>query len=270
MRTLADAPDGAAEAKRHPSGRAAIRGDAGVPEMTREEVGLRFRERMHGALACGPSDHPLEDPVRLSWQPFSIDLAARVFDMEEFLRSPRHRAGFERGTVESDHFGACTVTEAAIDLLVPGHENYEREMCYRVCFATSSGEKFRLLGFKDINGTRFRPWYDTTRILVEVYREPDTSMQPGTAGELVGVGVLQIPVLTFLVQLTTFRPVATTRRAGMSGYARFMWFFFRNLVMPYWAGLFRRTRSDIKRVRQFPDAEELLEQARSRVAPPAP
>jgi hypothetical protein len=126
------------------------------------------------------------------------------------------------------------------------------------------------LGFKDINGTRFRPWYDTTRILVEVYREPDTSAQTGTAAELVGVGVLQIPVLTFLIQLTTFRPVATTWWAGTSGYARFMWFFARNLVMPYWAGLFRRTRSDIKRVRQFPDAGELLEQARSHVTPAGP
>jgi hypothetical protein len=237
--------------------------------MTRDKVELHFRERMHGVLACDPGGALLEHPVRLSWQPFSIDLAARISDLEEFLRSPRHRVGFRQGIVASDHFGPCPVTDAAIDLLVRGREHYEQEMCYRVCFSQGQ-EKFTLFGFKDINGTRLRPWYDTTTIFVEVYRGSHTAIQTATAPELVGVGVLKIPVLTFLIQLTTFRSIATTCQARISGYIRFMWFFTWNIVKPYWAGILRRTWSDVEDVKRLPDTEVLMKRARSQVRRPLP
>jgi len=211
--------------------------------MTTRTVGVRFRERTKGILACGPDDRPLtrfNGLNGLRWQPLAIDLVARVEDIGAFVTSPKHRVGFERGTVESGHFGRCTVSDAEIELLVRGRELDDRELRYRVCFTTATDDEFTLIGYKDIKGGRFRFWYDTTRIFVEVYHGSVRSREQRTTAKLAGVGVLEIPVLTFLLQLTTIRAVGRGWRPWLTGYVRFMWWFSQNLAVPYWIGLRRR------------------------------
>lgn len=212
--------------------------------MTQPAIGLRFRERANGTLACRADHEPFVGRDGLQWEPFAIDLVARIHDMDRFIESPDHRVGFERGTVRSGHFGRCEVTDASIDLLVRAREPDERELRYRVCFTDQTGRPLTILGYKDIRGRRFRPWYDTTRIFVELYEGTlhDHERDRRTASPLVGVGVLEIPVRVFAMQFPTIRAVAPVWRPWIRGYTRFMWFFSTNLAVPYWKGLLHRRR----------------------------
>jgi hypothetical protein len=206
----------------------------------RTTTGIRFRERTKGILACGPSDRPLTTFNGLKWRPLSIDLAARIDDLQAFIDSDEHRVGFDDGTVESGHFGTCRVTDAEIHLLVRGPELDERELRYRICFRTPAGTELTLFGYKDIKGSRFRVWYDTTRIFVEVYQGALKTPKDRMSAKLAAFGVVEIPLLTFLLQLGTIRAVAVGAGPWIKGYIRFVWWFSFNLTLPYWVGLRRR------------------------------
>jgi hypothetical protein len=210
--------------------------------MSRHAVGIRFRERAMGTLACRPDHGPFEGHDHLQWEPLSVDLMARIADLGEFIESRDHPVGVERGTLRSGHFGRCEVTDAAIDLLVPVREPDERELRYRVCFRDPTGRQLTIFGFKDIRGRRFRVWYDTTRIFIELYEGTllDNDRDRRSASPLVGVGVLEIPVHVFALQLPTIRAVAPRMWPWVSGYSRFMWFFSKSLTVPYWKGLLLR------------------------------
>lgn len=225
-------------------------------------AGLAFTERMHGAIACGPTDNPLQNAGGLSWAPFAFDVDAHIVDVDHFLRSDEHPIELRSGTVTSGHFGTCKVTDGEINLMVAGREDFERLMRYRVCFTTEDGQELTLLGFKDVVGSRLRLWYDTTRVFGEIYQG---SLAHGAArGEapLVGVGVLEIPALTFLIQLTTFRPVGRGGLRGLRSYGKFMLFFTESLIKPYVLGLFWRTKSDVRHARQQAETAALLAKSR--------
>ncbi len=195
-----------------------------------------------GTLACRTDHGPFEGRDHLQWEPLSVDLMARIRDLEGFIESPDHPVSVERGTLRSGHFGRCEVTDAAIDLLVQVREPDERELRYRVCFSDQAGRQLTIFGFKDIRGRRFRVWYDTTRIFIELYEGTllDHERDRRSESPLIGVGVLEIPVHVFALQLPTIRTVAPLVWPWVSGYVRFMWFFSKSLTIPYWKGLLRR------------------------------
>jgi hypothetical protein len=207
-------------------------------------MGIRFRERAMGTLACRTDHGRLTGNDHLQWEPLSVDLMARVHDIDRFIESPDHRVGLERGTVRSGHFGRCEVTDGAIDLLVRVREPDERELRYRVCFTDQTGRQLTIFGYKDIRGRRFRVWYDTTRIFIELYEGTlhDDDRDRRSASDLVGVGVLEIPVHTFALQFPTIRAVAPLWLPWVGAYVRFVWFFSKSLTIPYWKGLLRRRR----------------------------
>mgnify|MGYP003640741793 CR=1 FL=1 len=221
-------------------------------------AGLRFTERMHGVVACGSSDDPYANAGGLGWQPFEFTLDARIPDVSSFLRDEQHPIELPRGVVRSGHFGACRVTGGEINLMVPGEIEVERLMGYRVCFTTSDGTELTLLGFKDVEGDRLRMWYDTTRVFAEVYRGTLSTHDERHDHPLVAVGVLEIPAITFLIQLTTFRATGGLGVKPAAAYVRFMVFFARSLIQPYLLGLVLRTKEDVHQAKPAPDVEELL------------
>jgi hypothetical protein len=214
--------------------------------VTNEAIGLRFRERTFGTLACRADRGPFEGRDELRWEQLTIDLLARIRSIDRFIDSPEHRVGFERGTLRSGHFGRCEITDASIDLLIRGQDPDDREMRYRICFTDPTGRRLTIFGYKDIRGRRFRMWYDTTRIFIELYEGTlqDHERERRSASPLVGVGVLEIPAHMFALQLPTIRAVAPLWRPWLTGYVRFLWFFSTNLTIPYWKSLVPRWRRD--------------------------
>lgn len=211
-------------------------------------TGLRFTERMQGSIASGLSDDAYEIDGGLGWAPFDFVLQAEVEDVAAFVRSPEHPIHLPRGVVHSDHFGRCQVIDGEINLLVEGREPDDRIMRYRVCFQTEHGP-MTLLGFKAVDGDRLHLWYDTTRVFAEIYEGRLDSARPGDA-RLVAVGILEIPMLTFLIQLTTFRPVGGGGAGKVMALVRFFVYFTRALAKPYLLGLLTRIRVDVATARQ--------------------
>lgn len=221
-------------------------------------AGLRFTERMHGVLACGSADDRFDADGGLGWLPFRVTLDARIPDVAEFLRSDRHPIDLPQGVVESGHFGQCRVTGGQVNLMVAGKTESQRIMRYRICFTTADGVELTLLGFKDVQGGRLRMWYDTTRVFAEVHRGCLASEDERDDHPLVAVGVLEIPALTFLLQLTTFRVTGGRGFRGIAAYVRFMLFFIRSLIRPYVVGLVLRAGDDVGQVRARPDVDALV------------
>ena len=91
---------------------------------------------------------------------------------------------------------------------------------------------------------------------------------------LIGAGVLEIPAITFLVQLTSFRPHGRTGRAAAGAYLKFMWFFSSALVLPYLRGLLGLLGDEVgearrNRKRDEAEFERILRQSgRMAEAPP--
>jgi hypothetical protein len=113
-------------------------------------------------------------------------------------------------------------------------------------------------------------WYDTTRIFVEVYQGRVRTHEQRSAAALAGVGVIEIPLLTFLLQLTTIRAVAKGWRPWSRGYVRFVWFFSQNLAVPYWLGLMRRIRIGQEPIETPRDPQSVMDWARVDLTEPVP
>ena len=215
----------------------------GARTMTRRVVGIHFRERANGTLACRADHGPFEGHDHLQWEPLSIDLMAYV-----------HRPSIgssSRPIIPSVSSAACFGAATSVNARSPTvrsicwyrlHEPDERLLRYSVCFSDQTGRQLTIFGYKDIRGRRFRVWYDTTRIFIELYEGTllDHDRDRRWESPLVGVGVLEIPVHVFALQLPTIRTVAPPVWPWVSGYVRFMWFFSKNLTIPYWKGLLRR------------------------------
>lgn len=226
-------------------------------------TGLRFTERMQGSIACGPGDYWTDVEGGLAWKRFDFELRAVIDDVDEFVDSPLHPIRLPSGTVSSGHFGRCDVVDGEINLMVEGPTPDESVMRYRVCFRTAEGRELTLVGFKRVDGDRLHLWYDTTRVFAEIYEGHLGSGEAPTDRPMVAIGILEIPLLTFLIQLTTFRPHGPSQRQGIMGYLRFMVFFARSLAKPYLLGLFSRTKQDVAAARRLTTAED-VQRARAR------
>jgi hypothetical protein len=102
-------------------------------------------------------------------------------------------------------------------------------MLYRLYFQDGAGHPLTLSGFKDVkDDPGFDLWSDTSILYTRILQGHVASEQEKQA-EIVASGIIQIHMLDFLKQLTTFRIEGSTSAARVSELTRFGIFFLGKL-----------------------------------------
>jgi len=157
------------------------------------------------------------------------DLGRMMVDRDH----PAHATGwFECGELG----GRMPVDECRFELFVETPDARHLRMRYRLFARTLGGQTLTLVGFKVVeNDLGSDHWADQTTLFTRVYAGRVEGDPPG--GELgpalLATGVLRIPLIAFMRQLTTYRSSGTTRLARLGDVARFQAFFLGKLLLAY-------------------------------------
>jgi cholesterol oxidase len=171
---------------------------------------LRFTERMTGHFALG-------EPEPGGGGELTVELTITIEDVDEFLADPRHEAVPAGWADCADLGGRIAVRGGSVNLLVPGATAGQRQMIYRLYLCGTGGERWTLIGHKDlVDDPGIDLWPDTTTLAVRLL----PGHVPGEQdAKTLGVGVLHIRKRDFVRQLTTLRadgpdPAGTLRKFG--------------------------------------------------------
>ncbi|ONH23952.1 hypothetical protein [Pseudofrankia asymbiotica] len=208
-----------------------------------DAVAVRFTETMRGFFTFDETDprrgyeQGRADGTRLLFR-----LTIGTDDVDAFVADPRHQA-VANGHVDCDALGGPRpVADGEFNLFVADgggasdgggagapRGSRKRRMIYRLPFADAAGHPLTLRGHKLIQDDGVvHLWRDTTTLYTRVYAG-HVGLGPGVDplaepdARVVGAGILVIPPLDFLRQLTTFRtdPAGLDGLAGLTRFAKF-------------------------------------------------
>lgn len=166
---------------------------------------LRFTEEMKGWFSYGEREFQRgRDRGRTEGSSLMFHLTISVDDVHRFIADAEHTAAAS-GWIESDALGGRLPVEQGVFNLFVTHGPRGRRMLYRLFFEDAVGHPLTLSGFKEISGgTAAQVWPETSTLYVRVLQGHVESGDEAAA-TVVGSGILRIPPLAFLRQLTTFR-----------------------------------------------------------------
>jgi cholesterol oxidase len=166
---------------------------------------LRFTEEMKGWFSYGEREYqPGRDRGRADGSSLMFHLTIAVGDVHRFIADAEHTAQAS-GWIESDALGGRLPVEQGIFNLFVTHGPRGRRMLYRLFFEDAVGHPLTLSGFKEISGgTAVDVWPETSTLYVRVLQGYVESGEE-QAATVVGSGILRIPPLAFIRQVTTFR-----------------------------------------------------------------
>jgi predicted patatin/cPLA2 family phospholipase len=182
---------------------------------------LWFTEEMKGFWSVGESDFASGST---KGQAAGIDLMFHLTitldGVHAFVVRPEHDTRDLVGYVQSSVFGgSCQVQQGVFNLFIDDTDPSIKYMRYRLFFTDHSGRQLTLSGRKVIKDEpQSDIWRATTTLYTHILRghisredEEKTAKDPqALAGIIVGSGIIIIPLLDFLKQLTTFRVQAPT------------------------------------------------------------
>lgn len=181
----------------------------------------------------GPSHAPPENGAAPGASPFEFTVTVTIPDVAAMIADPEHR-GEITGTVTAPVLNTAPlrVTRGEFRLFTPDPQREAtRNMRYILNLAAESGKTYFLDGCKIVPGPGLHVWRDTSTLFITVY-EGD-----GPGGTVVGRGILRIPVLSFLRQMTTLRGIHGRGFFDrMKAMLRFGLFFVRVLCEVYVCG----------------------------------
>jgi hypothetical protein len=192
---------------------------------------LQFTEEMKGHLATGVGSATKDDYLAAEIRgkaangAFMFHLTVNIADVDQFVTSPQHATTAD-GYVDSPLVGGkCPVQGGVINLFVDAGDPTRKNMRYRLPFTGNDGQRYTMVGFKDVSGKTFAElWPETTTLYVTLYRG---DVAEGATGPVVASGVLHIrPEDFFFVQLFSFRVQGPSLAARTQGLTRFGAFFF--------------------------------------------
>jgi predicted acylesterase/phospholipase RssA len=194
---------------------------------------LRFTEEMKGYVTFGESDYQQGAKAEDRRTYLMVHLTIKVEDVERFVSDPQHDAVVE-GYVKSEELGGELPVEwGRFNLFVDEGDPTHKKMLYRLYFKDSAGHPLTLSGFKDVKeDPGFDVWSDTSTLYTRILQGHVVSEEEKQA-EIVASGIIQIHMLDFLKQLTTFRTEGPTVEARASALARFGIFFLGKLWDAY-------------------------------------
>lgn len=198
----------------------------GAPDHTR----LTFTEEMKGFVTRGETD--FDKGFRRGQQAHTdmmFHLDVTVAGVHDFVTNEGTTSA-ATGWVKSAEFGGQQPVEQGwFNLFVDTATPTLKHMLYRLFFRDGAGKPMTLSGFKILhNDPGFDFWHDTTTLFTHIFE--GHVQQDGEAGAtVVATGIIQLHMLDFLHQLTTFRVDAPTGLERASALSRFGVFFFGGL-----------------------------------------
>jgi predicted acylesterase/phospholipase RssA len=183
---------------------------------------LRFTEEMKGYVTFGETDYDAGfREGRKSGTFLMFHLTIEVDGVEHFVSDPEREATAE-GYVRCEALGGrLPVEKGVFNLFVYEKDPSRRRMLYRLFFRDGDGRPLTLSGFKIIEedpGSDL--WTDTTTLftrILEGHVEPEEEEQ----AQIVASGIINIHLLDFFRQLTTFRTEGPTAAERASALTRF-------------------------------------------------
>lgn len=200
---------------------------------------LSFTEDMKGYVTFGEADFSQGFKAKERHY-LSVHLTIKVEGVNQFVTDPKHQALVE-GYVECEALGGkLPVEQGTFNLFVDEGDPTHKQMVYRLYFQDAAGHPLTLSGFKDVkDDPGYDLWSDTSTLFTRVLQghiEPEDEEQ----AKIVASGIIQIHMLDFLKQLTTFRtagPTVVDRAAVLTRFGTFflgkLWDVYANRVLLY-------------------------------------
>jgi len=183
---------------------------------------LRFTEEMKGYITLGETDYDAGfREGRESGTFLMFHLTIEVDGVEHFVSDPEREATAE-GYVKCEVLGGeFPVEKGVFNLFVYEKDPSRRRMLYRLFFRDGAGRPLTLSGFKvveDDPGSDL--WTDTTTLFTRIL-EGHVESEEEEQAQIVASGIINIHLLDFFRQLTTFRTDGPTPAERASALTRF-------------------------------------------------
>lgn len=167
---------------------------------------LEFTEEMKGYISFGELDTERgfrEGKANDTFLMFHLRI--EVDDVDRFVADPAHLAS-ATGWVRCEELGGQLPVQRGLFNLFVGDEGVpSKTMRYRLYFSDGAGNPLTLTGVKDIqDDPGFDLWSDTTTLYVRIL-QGHVDAETEARAEVGASGILQIYMLDFARQLTTFR-----------------------------------------------------------------
>ncbi|MDQ3914887.1 MAG: alpha/beta hydrolase [Actinomycetota bacterium] len=184
--------------------------------------GVSFTEEMKGYVAFGQTN--FQDGLargRADGTYLMFRLTIDTGDVDEFVSNPQHE-GTATGYVFCERLGGrLPVQHGVFNLFVAGASLKTKQMFYRLFFEDAQGRPLTLSGFKNVQTTSVpEPWRDTTTLFTNILSGHVAASDEPDA-EVLAAGILEIHLLDFMHQLTTFRASAPTAAERTRALERF-------------------------------------------------
>lgn len=212
-------------------------GSSGIP------AALRFTETMTGPLALGETD-PVEGAKvgRREGTELTFRLTIETEDVHTFIAEPDHLAD-ATGWVECEGLGGRFPVERGLFNLFVEDRGGGRTMRYRLWFTDAAGHPLTLRAHKRVaDDPGLDVWTDSTTLFTQLLLGHVDQTRDDDA-VVTAAGVLRIPLLSFVRQLTTFRTRGVTITDRASALVSFQSFFIGQL----WRVYGRRARAAVQR-----------------------
>jgi predicted acylesterase/phospholipase RssA len=183
---------------------------------------LRFTEEMKGYVTLDERDYYGGfREGRKSGTFLMFHLTIEVDGVERFVTDPEHEAA-AKGYVWCEALGGeFPVEKGVFNLFVDEGDPSRKRMLYRLFFRDDAGHPLTLSGFKVIEDDPGSDlWTDTTTLFTRILRghvKPEDEPQ----AQIVASGIINIHLLDFFKQLTTFRTEGPTPAERASALTRF-------------------------------------------------
>lgn len=200
------------------------------PRVEPPPTSLRFTEEMKGFASAGEGDYFAKAQAGRSEKlPLSVTLTIEVDDVDHFVDDRDHEASVT-GTIHSPLVGGDRpIEEGFFNLFTLEDEPQRRYMRYRLFHRDLSGQPVTATGFKVIEDQPGADlWPDTTTLYTRLLRG-HVRLNEEDGAEVLATGIIQIYLVDFLRQLTTFRTSGPSSRDEARAMVRFGRFFLGTL-----------------------------------------
>jgi predicted patatin/cPLA2 family phospholipase len=196
------------------------------------ETTISFTEEMTGFFTVGEMDYAKGyKEGREQGNSVVFNLSMVINNVHRFVTWPSHDTDDMVGWVDCPSLGGKRPLDKGIfNLIVDQADPSVKKMFYRLFFRDHMDRPYTLSGFKLIkDDPGFDLWSDTSTLYTRIFRGTVTAEQEaaleqdraGLAQAVLGTGIIILPLINFLHQLTTFRTTGPTVGDRASALTRF-------------------------------------------------
>lgn len=203
-------------------------------------ISLEFSEVMRGFVTVGEPDYDKGFRAgKTAGTALVVQLTIKTDDINRFITFPQHEAEVTGVVVSPLYGGTRPVIHGVFNLLVDTENPERKAMYYRLFFTDGQNNPLTLLGFKDIRSDDGSdPWTDSTTLFTRILRG---YVEPHADGgsSVLAAGIIQIHMLDFLHELTTFKLDGSNAPERAAAFARFgtlflgkLWDVYAHQILP--------------------------------------